>query len=340
MADIFVSYARQDRPHAHRIAQALEAEGWSVWWDVTIPTGKAFDQTIQGAIDSAQCVVVLWSTTSVKSEWVREEADEGRRRGILIPIQIEHDVQIPMGFRRIQTATLVGWDGAPTDTTFKRLVRDISAIIPSQPRTDDQGKAQTTVATETIAKTRKWSIRPHVTVVVTAMVTTLLVSAAVLVYVSERPAPAPTVAKDLAASVAESKHKIAYNVIQSGSERARSACNQFDELKRKEAGLRSARLIQDSNLEDGFKKQIQHDQANIADAVKEYSGFLAQLANTDPTIVKEEFDRYNSALEERKAVEQIQIARMMKRHYERQQGGSGDVNRTLLGADCAALAKS
>jgi len=67
---------------------------------------------------------------------------------------------------------------------------------------------------------------------------------------------------------------------------------------------------------------------------------IPQLANTDPTIVKEEFDRYNSALEERKAVEQIQIARMMKRHYERQQGGSGDVNRTLLGADCAALAKS
>src|SRR5262250_719398 len=162
----------------------------------------------------------------------------------------------------------------------------------------------------------------------------LAVSAGAIIYLTGRPVPKPIVPENLAASVAEGKHKIAYDAIQSGSERARSACKQFDELKRKEAGLRSARLIQDSNLEDGFKKQIQHYQANIADAVKEYSGFLAQLANTDPTIVKEEFDRYNSA------VEQIQIARMMKRHYERQQGGSGDVNRTLLGADCAALAKS
>src|SRR5262249_22069134 len=161
-----------------------------------IPTGKAFDQTIQDAIDSAKCVVVLWSTTSVKSEWVREEADEGRRRGILIPIQSEHDVQMPMGYGGIQTATLVSWDGDPTDTTFKRLVRDISAIIPSQPRTDDQGTAQTTVATETIAKTRKWSIRPHVMVVVAATVITLLVSAGVLVYLSGRPAPAPTASKD------------------------------------------------------------------------------------------------------------------------------------------------
>jgi len=146
-------------------------------------------------------------------------------------------------------------------------------------------------------------------------------------------------AEHLAASVAEGKHKIAYDAIQSGSERARSACQQFDELRRKEAGLRSARLIQDSNLEEGLKKQIQDYQANIADAVKEYSGFLEQLANTDATIVKEEFDRYNSALEGRKAVERMQIAQMMKRHYERQRAGSGHVNGSLLAADCASLGK-
>jgi len=166
------------------------------------------------------------------------------------------------------------------------------------------------------------------------------VSAGAIIYLTGRPVPKPIVPENLAASVAESKHKVAYDAIQSGSERARSACQQFDELKRKEAGLRSARLIQDANLEAGFKKQIQDYQANIADAVKEYSGFLDQLANTDATIVKEEFGRYNSALEGKKAIEQMQIAQMMKRHYERQQAGSGHVNGSLLSADCAALAKS
>src|SRR5262250_1165224 len=155
----------------------------------------------------------------------------------------------------------------------------------------------------------------------------LAVSAGAIIYLTGRPVPKPIVPENLAASVAESKHKVAYDAIQSGSERARSACQQFDELKRKEAGLRSARLIQDY-------------QANIADAVKEYSGFLDQLANTDATIVKEEFGRYNSALEGKKAIEQMQIAQMMKRHYERQQAGSGHVNGSLLSADCAALAKS
>ena len=168
----------------------------------------------------------------------------------------------------------------------------------------------------------------------------LAVSAGAIIYLTGRQVPKPIVPENLAASVAESKHKVAYDAIQSGSERARSACQQFDELKRKEAGLRSARLIQDANLEAGFKKQIQDYQANIADAVKEYSGFLDQLANTDATIVKEEFGRYNSALERKKAIEQMQIAQMMKRHYERQQAGSGHVNGSLLSADCAALAKS
>ena len=61
MADIFISYAREDRQKAEQLAHALECQGWSVWWDRTIPTGKSFDKVTQEALDAAQCVVVLWS---------------------------------------------------------------------------------------------------------------------------------------------------------------------------------------------------------------------------------------------------------------------------------------
>jgi hypothetical protein len=37
MSDIFISYAREDRPRAEAIAKALEEHGWSVWWDWNIP---------------------------------------------------------------------------------------------------------------------------------------------------------------------------------------------------------------------------------------------------------------------------------------------------------------
>ncbi len=135
MADIFIGYAREDRRHAERLARALEAQGWSVWWDERIQAGKEFDEVIEQAIDAARCVIVLWSKKSVASDWVREEAQEGKRKGVLVPALIEADVKIPLGFRRMHAADLVGWDGSGTASSFKRLVSDLAARLgsPSEP---------------------------------------------------------------------------------------------------------------------------------------------------------------------------------------------------------------
>ena len=59
------------------MAQALEREGWSVWWDRRIPTGRSFDEVIQEALAAARSVVVVWTKTSVNKTWVKNEA---RRR--------------------------------------------------------------------------------------------------------------------------------------------------------------------------------------------------------------------------------------------------------------------
>ena len=85
MADTFISYAREDRTRVRLLADALSAHGWSVWWDYQIQAGKAFDEVIEGALASARSVVVVWSHQSIASHWVLEEAEEGRRRGILVP---------------------------------------------------------------------------------------------------------------------------------------------------------------------------------------------------------------------------------------------------------------
>jgi len=68
MSDIFISYASEDRERARLLADALSQNGWSVWWDRTIPPGKEFDQVIEEALDAAKCVVVLWSKTSTAIE--------------------------------------------------------------------------------------------------------------------------------------------------------------------------------------------------------------------------------------------------------------------------------
>lgn len=137
MSDIFISYARQDRPKAQVLAQALMRHGWSVWWDRTIPTGKRFDQVIQEALAEARCVLVLWSKQSIASDWVLEEAEEGRQRQILVPVFIE-DVPPPLGFRRIQAADLTNWDGTGTVPPFQRLVADIAGILGPPVKTEGE----------------------------------------------------------------------------------------------------------------------------------------------------------------------------------------------------------
>lgn len=126
--DVFLSYAAEDRDRAARVAGALETRGWSVWWDRKIAPGRAFDRVITEALDSSRCVVVLWSRASVESDWVREEAAEGQQRDVLIPALLD-DVTIPLGFRRLQTARLVDWDGEPAHPAFGPLLDAVGDVV-------------------------------------------------------------------------------------------------------------------------------------------------------------------------------------------------------------------
>ena len=64
---VFLSYASEDRQTAAAIARAIEHHGFTVWWDVDIPAGVHYPESIESALKSAGCVVVLWSSHSVGS---------------------------------------------------------------------------------------------------------------------------------------------------------------------------------------------------------------------------------------------------------------------------------
>lgn len=114
MADIFVSYASEDRERVRPLVEELEARGFSVWWDTRIGIGTSFDRQIEQQLKAASSVITVWSTASVDSNWVREETQDGLEREILIPIQID-DCQLPLGFRRTQVAQLIGWPDTRSD---------------------------------------------------------------------------------------------------------------------------------------------------------------------------------------------------------------------------------
>lgn len=132
MNDIFISYASEDRAWASRLAEALEAHGWSVWWDLRIAPGEQFDRVIEKELYSARCVIVIWSESSVSSKWVRAEAEDGMKRDVLIPVLIE-DVQIPLVFRQIQAAKLQDWHEGLSHPALEQLIASVSSKIGSEP---------------------------------------------------------------------------------------------------------------------------------------------------------------------------------------------------------------
>ena len=89
MADVFVSYARTDKARVAPLVAAIEAKGWSVWWDPEINPGQEFDDQIDAEIAAAAALLVVWTPASVVSRWVRGEAREAAERGILVPVRFE-----------------------------------------------------------------------------------------------------------------------------------------------------------------------------------------------------------------------------------------------------------
>ncbi len=122
--DVFISYSREDRPKIEKLAQALTQKGLRVWWDPDIKTGAGFRQEIADALENTRSVLVVWSRYSVGSRFVCDEADEGAARDVLFPALIDN-VDIPLGFRQIQTADLTHWRGNMNDPALKAFVEAI-----------------------------------------------------------------------------------------------------------------------------------------------------------------------------------------------------------------------
>ena len=128
MSDIFVSYSRQDRAIAAALAEILPSQGWTLYWDRQLRAGEIFDDVLEREVTAARCVLVLWSSNSVGSQWVRNEADVGARSNALISVLIEN-VTVPLAFRRVQAADLIGWKGDPNDPRLAELLQALSYFL-------------------------------------------------------------------------------------------------------------------------------------------------------------------------------------------------------------------
>jgi len=144
VSHVFISYKREDEARVGRIARALEAEGLAVWWDRGLPGGESWHSNIESRLETAKCVVVVWSEHSTGSEggYVREEARRGLSRNILVPVLIDPLPQLPLGFGEIQALDLTRWRGSPRDPYFQDLVATIRARLANEPLPAPKGPAK------------------------------------------------------------------------------------------------------------------------------------------------------------------------------------------------------
>ena len=161
MTNIFISYAREDLVAAQDVARLLEDRGWDVWWDRDLIAGQRFDEVIEQQITSAEAVIVLWSKSSVASEWVRSEASAAAERDVLVPAQID-ETPVPLRFRMLHSVDLSEWAGNADDENIGRLVAAVQSLAgppphrsaplppPSPPPPPATSQSSTTPAVETV----------------------------------------------------------------------------------------------------------------------------------------------------------------------------------------------
>ena len=115
--DVFVSYSSQDRLFASHLARELEDIGYVVWldaWEVLV--GHNIVDEVYKGITGAKFVVVLLSTASCQSQWVKEEfttaltSEIEERQVSILPVKIE-DCKIPASLRNKRYANFTeSWD--------------------------------------------------------------------------------------------------------------------------------------------------------------------------------------------------------------------------------------
>jgi TolB-like protein len=147
LADIFLSYNREDQAVAALYASAFAREGLSVWWDTELRAGEAYDEVTEAALRGAKAVVVLWSPRSVVSRWVRAEATIAERCRTLLPVMIE-PCERPIMFELTQTAELSHWAGDIGDRAWQSFVGHLREFVSREVASTDRTPAASVPAAQ------------------------------------------------------------------------------------------------------------------------------------------------------------------------------------------------
>jgi len=128
MADVFISYSRENSEAAVAAAAALRDRGYEVWLDSELPGHGSFTDEINRQLSQARAVLVIWSADAASSEWVRAEASRGREARKLVQMRLD-TARLPLPFDQSQCTSLLGWRGDTTAPGWPKVENSIAALV-------------------------------------------------------------------------------------------------------------------------------------------------------------------------------------------------------------------
>lgn len=128
MADVFISYASEDRDRVRPLAEALQSRGFKIWWDRSLAAGQDYTAIIERELRQARAVIVVWTQGSAASTFVRDEAGRARDEGRLVPVMLDR-VEIPLGFGAFQAEDFTRWNGGANAPQMQLLEEVLKAKL-------------------------------------------------------------------------------------------------------------------------------------------------------------------------------------------------------------------
>ncbi len=173
MSHVFISYSRQDRDYARKLADSLRARGLVAWIDeADIPGGAEWQKTIEENIIRCAAFVVIMTPAAEKSPWVKNE---------LLLAQNKHQPIVPLllagevWFGLLDKQRFDVRDGhLPPEAFYKRLAEVLQPQPPGPPPAPPQP-----------AGGRRWRV------ILGAAAIILAVVVGGLILASRGPAPGP-----------------------------------------------------------------------------------------------------------------------------------------------------
>ncbi|MBB6091331.1 hypothetical protein HNQ60_000177 [Povalibacter uvarum] len=133
LGQVFISVKSEEYAAAENLEKALNDAGYTAWWAAKITNGTDWHGNIDAALQSCDCVVVLWSRKSAESIWVRHEASQAIARGIYVPVLLE-TVDLKDPYSRIQATVVSGLLGDASAPGIRNVVHRVQALVPSRSR--------------------------------------------------------------------------------------------------------------------------------------------------------------------------------------------------------------